>query len=530
MITELHVRDLGVIEDVTLVLGPGMTAITGETGAGKTLLVEAIELLTGARADPVLVRPGAAEAVVEGRLEVPPDGREVVLCRVVAAAGRSRAYVDGRMAAVSALAGVTREVVDLHGQHSHQSLLSPAGQRAALDSFAGVDLGPLRTARARLAAVDAALGELGGDDRARLREVELLRFQVEEIDAAGVSGDDEDDELAVEEERLEQASSHREAAAAAGDALGADGAAVDQIAGWAARLAAHPPLAAVAQRLKGLAAEATDAVGDLRTLAESLVDDPERLEAVRQRRRALGDLRRKYGDTLADVRVFADEARGRLSELASRDERARALTAERESAVAEVTAAARVVADARRAAAPRLAAAVETRLRSLAMVGARLEVDVDGPAPADNVTFLLAANAGGPPLPLAKVASGGELARTMLASRLEIVAGPPVLVFDEVDAGIGGEAAVAVADALAALAGQHQVFVVTHLPQVAAAADHHVAVRKQTVGGTTRTVVTTLGDEDRVVEISRMLSGRPDSRTARGHAAELLSARRPVGP
>src|SRR3954463_12381363 len=218
MLTELRVRDLGVIADLTLVLDAGMTALTGETGAGKTLVVEAIELLMGGRADTMLVRPGAAEAVVEGRFVV-DGGAEMVLSRTVPANGRSRAYIDGRMAPVSALAEAGRELVDLHGQHAHQSLLSTAVQRAALDAFGGIDLDKLAAARARVAEIDHALAALGGDTRARAREIDLLRFQVAELEAAGLGQPDEEEGLAEEEERLADASAHREAAALAHAAL-----------------------------------------------------------------------------------------------------------------------------------------------------------------------------------------------------------------------------------------------------------------------------------------------------------------------
>ena len=213
MLTELHIEDLGIIERVDLVLGPGLTAITGETGAGKTMLVEALELVVGGRAEPTIVRHGADEARVDARFV---DGtREVVLTRVVPAAGRSRAYIDGRPATVAALADAARELVDLHGQHAHQQLLSPATQRRALDAFAGVDLAPLRAARARLTELDAELAALGGDERARARELDLARFQVAELDAAAIDDPDEDAVLEVEEDTLADAEEHRLAGGAA---------------------------------------------------------------------------------------------------------------------------------------------------------------------------------------------------------------------------------------------------------------------------------------------------------------------------
>ena len=522
MLTELVVRDLGVIAELTLLLGPGMTAVTGETGAGKTLLVEAIELLVGGRAEAFLVRPGASEAVVEGRFDS-PDGERVLARTLPAGGGRSRAYIDGRMAPVAALAEAGRGLVDLHGQHAHQSLLSAPVQRAALDAFAGVDGGPLAAARRRTRDVEAALDALGGDARARAREVDLLRFQIAEIEAAALGDPDEEEALAAEEAALADAEAARRAATVAHDALSGDGGAGDAIGAALAAVSGRPALIAFEERLRGLQAEATEAGADLRVVGEAIEDDPERLAAVAERRQALRDLRRKYGETLAEVIDFARQASARLDELEAHDQRVAELEAARAVAQAAAASAAAAMATARRQAAPRLAAAVEAHLRELALASARFEVEVGGADPADEVTFKFSANAGEPALALTKVASGGELARTMLAARLVLTDAPPTLVFDEVDAGVGGAAAVAVGRSLASLAARHQVLVVTHLPQVAAFADSHVAVHKMEVAGRTVATATVLDDGARVVELSRMLSGQPDSSTARNHAEELLA-------
>jgi DNA repair protein RecN (Recombination protein N) len=524
---ELTVRNLGVIEDVTIVLGAGMTALTGETGAGKTLVVEAIELLVGGRADAVLVRPGAAEAWVEGRFET-SDGEEVILARAVPASGRSRAYVDGRMAPVSALAEWGDRFVDLHGQHAHQSLLSTSVQRAALDAHGRVDRGPLELARARLGALDEALAALGGDARARAREVDLLAFQVAELDAARLDDPDEEAGLERDEEVLAEAGAWRDAAGGAHAALdGEDGAGEavgSALAALRGRGGRTGPFGDVVARLEAVAIEVSDIARDLRDLGESISDDPARLSAVQARRQELRELRRKYGDTLADVIGFGIEAGRRLAELTSFDARAAELEVERSEALAALTTAAEAVAAARRGAAPGLAKAVERHLRQLALPKARFSVSVEGAGPADDVVFGLGANPGEPVLPLAKVASGGELARAMLAARLVLTTGPPTLVFDEVDAGIGGEAAVAVGRALARLGDEpgRQVLVVTHLPQVAAFAHAHLAVTKAVQRGRTVSRVAALNGEDRVRELSRMLSGR-DTEAARRHAAELLA-------
>src|SRR3954447_6992795 len=314
-----------------------MTALTGETGAGKTLLVEAIDLLTGGRADPVLVRPGAAEAMVEARFVVGDE--ETVLSRVVPVSGRSRAYVDGSMAPVSALSEAGRGLVDLHGQHAHQSLLAASAQRAALDAFAGVDLGELTAARARAHDVDRQLAALGGDARARAREIDLLRFQVEEIAEGKLDDPKEDAALEQEEELLADATASREAAGVAHESLTGEGGAVDLLGAAMSALAGRPPLAAHASRLRALAVELDDAAADLRGASETLEDDPERLRAVRSRRQLLRDLTRKYGETLADVMAFAEDGRRRLGELESYEQRAAELEHERAS-VAEVIAAA----------------------------------------------------------------------------------------------------------------------------------------------------------------------------------------------
>ncbi len=528
MLTELHLEGLGVIERLDLVLGSGLTALTGETGAGKTMLVEAIELLVGGRADSSVVRHGANEARVDGRL-VDADGAERILSRVVPAEGRSRAYVDGRPATAAELAGLAAGEIDLHGQHQHQRLVNIDSQRAALDRFGRIDLAPLRAARARLTELDAALAALGGDERARAREIDLLRYQVAELDEAGL--DDAEEEAALEriEATLADAVAHREAGAAAVEAIVADDAARDALGGAASELDGRPPFVADHQRLLALLAELDDIAVSVRTTAEGIEDDPEQLAATRARRQQLVDLRRKYGDDLAAVIAYHREVAERLRELEAYDERAAELDQQRVAALADERAAADRIGHARRAAAPLLAAAVEARLADLAMPNARLQIRVgrdDHDRPGEHVEFLLAANPGAPALPLAKVASGGELARVMLALRLVLsIDGdepPGTLVFDEVDAGIGGAAAQAVAEALGALADHHQVLVVTHLAQVAAVADHQVAVSKRIDDGHTFASADELDAEARVDEIARMLSGTA-SESARSHARELLS-------
>ena len=531
-LVELAVTDFGIIEHVRLLLGSGMTALTGETGAGKTLLVGAIDLLLGGRADPALVRQGCAEAVIEGRFLV--DGEELVLTRVIPADGRSRAYVDGRMATASGVAEHSNDLIDLHGQHAHQSLLATGVQRAALDQFGGIDLEPLQAAAKERTRVAAALAELGGDAGARAREADLLRFQVQEIDAAALEDPDEDAALDALEDVLADATAHRQAAADAVEALSAEAGAIDTVGIAVAAVDGRGPFEALDQRLRAAQAELSDLAAELRAAGEEIEDDPGRLAAVRERRQLLVELRRKYGTaphdeaptggagTLGDVIAYHRAAAVRLAEIDGHDARAAALDAEARAAAAAHAEAATKVGAARRAAAAPRADAVEANLAQLAMPSARFSVTVGEHDPGDDVTFLLAANPGAAPGPLAKVASGGELARSMLALRLVLSVAPPVLVFDEVDAGIGGQAALAVGRSLAALGADHQVLVVTHLPQVAAFADAQVSIRKQVDDGATVATATPLDEAARVIELSRMLSGTPDSERVQEAAHELL--------
>jgi DNA repair protein RecN (Recombination protein N) len=535
MLWELRVQNLGVIDDVTVTLGPGMTALTGETGAGKTLLVEALALLLGGRADPTLVRSGATEATVEGRFAEGAD-EQVILARAVAKAGRSRAWVDGRMASVSGLAEVGAQLVELHGQHLHQSLVHGAAQRAALDGFAAIDLTPMHAARNRLRVLQTESDSLGGDARQRARDADLLAYQITEIEAAALEDESEDDRLEAEEDRLAAASAHREAAAIALAALTGTGtdteapSAQDRMAEAAGALSDRAPLAPLEQRTRATMAELADLGTELRQVVETWEDDPERLEAIRTRRQLLHELGRKYGTTPSEVIAFGRNATAKLAALQSADARAVALDGEIEQARAVLAETEAVVARRRHQAAPVLADQIESTLRTLAMPSARFEVSVAGEGPADQVTFLLGANPGEPPLPMAKVASGGELARTMLAVRLALTGSPGVIVFDEVDAGIGGMAATAVGAALATLAERSQVLVVTHLAQVAAHADRQVSVRKDEVDGRTVALTAELDADERIIELSRMLSGSPDSDTARRHVRELLAGSRAGRP
>ena len=529
MLVELRVENLGIIADLLLPIGAGMTVITGETGAGKTLIVDALDLLCGGRADTSLVRDGADEARVEGRFVEGDD--EVILARVVPAVGRTRGYIDGRLATAAELTERGRALVDLHGQHAHQSLLVPAEQRAFLDAYAGAPAAAARAdlteARIAVRRVEDEQAAIGGDDRSRARQLDLLRYELSEIEAAEIENPDEEGVLATEEEILADAEAHRAALEDAHKQL--EGAAQDALGVAIAAVAPREPFAAIADRLRALQIEAAEVAHDVRVAAEQIVADPQRLADVQQRRARLRELVRKYGPTLADVTAYGVDARERIEQMEGHEARAAALESALVQATGMVASAARALSAARIAAAPALAAAVESNLRELAMPAATFEVSIEPGDPesagedgSDEVTFLLAPNPGESARPLAKAASGGELARVMLALRVVLSAAPPTLVFDEVDAGIGGEAGTAVGRALATLGGQHQVLCVTHLPQVAAFADAQVAVSKADVDRRTVASAELVLDDARVGEISRMLAGAGESAHARRHAEELL--------
>ena len=521
MLSELSVENLGVIGRLSLVLEPGMTAVTGETGAGKTLVVTALDLLLGGRAEPTMVRQGANEAVVEGRFV--HHGEEFVLRRVVPAKGRARAYVDGRLASAAALEELGGELVDLHGQHAQQSLLKRSQQRAALDRYAKVDVAALNEARAHLADVERRQAALGGDERARTREIELCRYQLQELDEANVENPAEDEMLKSEEALLSDAANTQDVALRAAVLLGTDGTVGTELAEIIASLRGCSVLCDQHERLSSISAEVADVATALRIAGEAIEENPVRLAEVRERRALLADLRRKYGETLSDVMAFHQELSQRLAELEDFDRLGAELDQEKQWCVTALAAAAAEVGAARRRAAAGLGKDVTARLRDLAMTRAEIQVTV-GDDPGDEVDILLAANSDSLALALDSAASGGELARVMLALRLVVSAGPPVLVFDEVDAGIGGQVAQTVGQALAGLTFNHQVLVVTHLPQVAACADHHVSIIKHDDGTSVTVTAKPLDRESRVVELSRMLSGSPNSKTARQHASELLAS------
>ena len=567
----MRIRGLGVIEDAVLQLGPGLTVVTGETGAGKTMVVQGLHLLFGGRSDAGRVRPGAQRALVEGRLVLPAghaaldraadagaelDDDALLISRSVGADGRSRAHLGGRSVPVGVLGELAEHVIAVHGQSDQQRLLKPAQQRTALDRFAGPPVLALRerfaTGWAQWRDVRATLEQLRGEAAERVREAELLRLGLAEVEAAAPQPG-EGAALVAEVERLANADDLRAAAAIAQVALTGDETAPESgdalqlvVAARRALQAAaghDAELAGLEARLKEAGHLLTDVAGELASYLASVDADPVRLSVAQDRIAVLTALVRRHGAQDVDaVLAWSVTAADRLLELDGADDRIAALEqqdAALEQALGQLAA---ELTTARTSAALRFGTSVSAELTALAMphaevtaqvsqrevadglpVGGRtLAATIDG---VDEVEVLLVPHPGAPARALQKGASGGELSRVMLAVEVVFAGTDPVplMVFDEVDAGVGGRAAVEVGRRLARLARSHQVVVVTHLPQVAAFADRHLLVVKADDGTVTRSGVVTLDDAARVVELSRMLAGA-DTGLARGHAEELLEA------
>jgi DNA repair protein RecN (Recombination protein N) len=576
VLEELRITGLGVIEDATLPLGPGLTVITGETGAGKTMVVTSLGLLFGGRADAGRVRAEPGRATVEGRLSLPTHVRAAVqnrvvdagsdvdddgtllLSRTVSVEGRSRAHVGGRAVPLSVLSDIGEQVLAVHGQSDQLRLLRPAEQRSALDRFAGPEheklLATFHELFTRWRAVEDDLADRRANARQRVQEADLLRLGLDEITRVDPQPG-EDDLLREEAQRLEHVEGLRTAAQLAHVAL-AGGEVGDDVADAAGLIATarrtleaqsgvDRVLGELAVRLEEVATLVGEVGSDLSGYLAALDADPARLTEVYERRAALRALTRKYAEDVDGVVAWADNARTRLAELDTSDELLEELDRERQRLAGEVAELAAVLSTARREAATRFSADVTAELVGLAMPHARVEVVVApkpagpgttvltvsgapcgvGPDGADDIELRLLPHPGAPSQPLQKGASGGELSRVMLA--IEVVfagaGGPPTLVFDEVDAGVGGQAAVEIGRRLARLARDHQVLVVTHLPQVAAFADRHLVVAKDTAGAVTTSGVSAVQDTDRARELARMLAGLPDSDLGIAHAEELLS-------
>lgn len=552
MLTELRLTSLGVVADACLNLGPGLNALTGETGAGKTMLVAGLGLLLGARADASLVRSGEDRAVVQGRWEVGPgtrelveelggnldDGAELISVRQVTAQGRSRAVIGGAAVPVSTAASLLGELATIHGQSEQVRLSSPERQREILDHYARPEaLQRYRDNYVRHRSLVEELSQLETRALERARELDMLRHGLDEI-AAVDPQPGEDEALVAEAARLADADHLKALAVQVQTALSGSeedfelpsAVGLVGIARKTLRTLAEqdPSATALSERLDDLGYVIDDLAQDIASHAADLVSDPVRLAAVADRRGELSQLTRKYGASIDEVLAWAEESRNRLAELEGADERIeelRAQVAELDRAL-EADAAA-ITAD-RVAAAARLAEAAHAELQALALKHARLEFAVApaprGPHGADRVELMFTANPGSTPGPLGKVASGGELSRVRLALEVVLAGGTPghTFVFDEVDAGVGGAVGLEIGRRLKQLARTSQVIVVTHLAQVAAFADQHFVIAKSSQGQVTTSDVTPLAPGERAAELARMMSGTLDSKAAITHATELL--------
>ena len=548
MITELRVRDLATIADVTLPLGPGLNVLTGETGAGKSMLVDALALLLGERADSAMVRPGAVKAVVEGAFDQlgreilagiealgldAEDGR-VVVRREVSAEGRSRAWMNGSPTTASVLARLGALLVDLHGQHETQSLLHAEAQRDILDAFADADaerraVADTFAAAAALAEEEAAL--LRRRDEVR-RRADYLRHVVSEVDSARLKPG-EDVSLQIEARRLSQAGTLGAVARRIAEALEeGDGSALAALAQAERAVGtlekADPTCAAWREMLDGAYANLSEVSRLATAYAAEIQEDPERLGEIEARRDVLFRLMQKYGATLEAVAETRREAAAELELLDTAELDLKSLGARRTAAAGALRAAVEALSARRADAAGRLARGVNRILPDLGMPGGKLSVMLaplaePTSAGGESVAFNVQLNVGLEPRPLARVASGGELSRLMLALKVVLARhdAVPTLVFDEVDQGIGGEIGSEVGKSLAQVAAAHQVLVITHLPQIAARADRHLVVSKEPRAGIATSTVEVIHGEDRVAEVARML-GDPEADTARRHAQALL--------
>ena len=575
MLAEMRIQGLGVIDEAALELHPGFTVVTGETGAGKTMVVTGLHLLSGGRSDASKVRAGSAKAIVEGRFaeiageralrilsdagaDTDEDG-SVIAVRSVGADGRSRAHLGGRSVPVGVLGELSEQLLAVHGQNDQLRLLRPVEQRAVLDQFAGDAVaGPLadyRKVRQEWLSVAQELEERCARSRELAQQADLLRHGLTEIEAVDPSPG-EDVELTEQVKRLAAVDELRDTATAALTAVTGAAEGDPDVPGALGLLAE-------ARRRLGTAEDATlreleprlseaavllDEVGrELATYLDTLDADPERLEAILARQAELKKLTRKYAADVDGVLAWAEDARIRLAGMDTSEEALEELAARRDALAADLSGHAARLSAARRSAAAELGERITAELSGLAMGQATLEVTVRsrqadatdplaltvdgrtlvaGPDGVDDVELLLRAHAKAPALPVHKAASGGELSRVMLAIEVVLAHTDTVqtLVFDEVDVGVGGRAAVEIGRRLARLARTHQVLVVTHLPQVAAFADRHLVVDKGMSDGVTRSGVRTLDGEERVTELARMLAGLDDTETGRAHAEELLSS------
>jgi DNA repair protein RecN (Recombination protein N) len=552
VLSQLHVENLLLIERASLDLAPGLNVLTGETGAGKTVLAHALDLLLGGRARSGIVRPGASEAYVEGAFELPddlkallvseerlsPDAEELILARRVREDGRTRASLNGRACAVSDLRDVAASLIAFYGQHEHRKLTVASAQLELLDGACGPEHLALRgeyvVLHERVRELEASLDGLRERAGARDRELDLLEFELGEIQELEPT-EEEELRLRAQRDRLRHVEALRHGAWGAAEALtpeegmGVTGLLAVGGGGLDAAGGVDETLDALTTRWRSLSLEADDLAHELRAYAEGVEGAPGELETVEERLDALDRLARKHGGSIAAVLAYAEEGRRRRDELAGAEVALEAAQAAIAAAVTDRAAVAARLRKARVAQAPKLAAAVRARLVRLAMEAAVFEIDVQereaSALGADAVEFRIASNPGVPAGPLREIASGGELSRVMLALMGVANDGSDAtLVFDEVDAGIGGQTARAVGEQLRDLAIGRQVVCITHLPQIASLAARHFSIEKDTTANPARTTVRTLGSKDLVPELVRMLGAESDDVAARRHAKELLKA------
>jgi DNA repair protein RecN (Recombination protein N) len=557
MLCELHIRNLAVIDAVAVTFSPGLNVLTGETGAGKSILIDALQLVLGARSSEELMRSGADETVVEAAFDPEPapgvrsvleaegipaePGEVLVLRRHLSRDGKSRAYANGRLTPAATLRALAESLVDIHGQHAGQPLLDPRRHGELLDAYAGVAeaLQAYRNGFTRWQTTRREADALRLAERDRAQRLDLLQFQRREIEAAGLSSG-EDEALGAEQARL---ANHERIFAAVEQAYAgleeADGAALERLAALAAMLREvariDPRLQEALDTLETGALHLGEAARTLRDYRSAMEFDPQRLEAVGSRLHEIGKLKRKYGATLDEVLAHLDRVRSELALLEHSESRLAEIDAELTGIERDLEARGERLSASRRRAARTLQAAVLAELAELGMARAAFEARVAprlagegrlGPSGIDDIEFLISPNPGEALKPLHRIASGGELSRIMLALRVILAAADrtPTLVFDEVDAGIGAAMGETVGRKLVAVSRQRQVLCVTHLPQIASFADRHLAVTKRTVKDQTRTTVSPLDGSERVQELARMLGGPGRSSTPLQHATELLDA------
>lgn len=550
MLTELHIQNFALVDDLRIEIGDGFSVLTGETGAGKSIIVDAMSAALGERTGSEAVRTGAEKCLVEAVFDVsnepvavevaseygfePEDG-VLILAREIVRGGRSQGRINGRPATASVLREITSCLVDIHGQHEHQSLLSVPLHIEILDAWCGGDVTRLRDDARRvhdeLTSLRGERSQLQTDERERARLLDLYRFQADEINAAELASGEEEC-LAQERSRLANAERLFEAASEVARALGAEAGAIDALgaaSSAAERMAQMDPSAAeMVESVNTALIGAQEALLAARDYQDEIEANPARLEQIEDRLDAIRALKRKYGDTVDEIIAYGAELARKIDELAHSEERSDELDARVDALAAELSGISAELSALRRKAAPDFAKAVEAELADLAMDKTRFEVSIEpadpGPKGADAVEFLISPNPGEPVKPLARIASGGELSRIMLAlksvaKRAEV----PTLVFDEIDTGIGGRTAQVLGEKLSSLARKCQVMCVTHLAQVASRAGHHMSVDKVVEGGRSYVRLKTLDGEERVGELARMLGGDEGSSIAAQHAREMLS-------